>query len=138
MDSQNVVSIARAYPRATVAREVTAHQYAEVVKNRNTYRRLYDQNTAALAQARGQLEGLRQHMQVLESELAAHQAGVPTALLHDAMQLLHEMVADRAQFEADYGKCVRLPSSTIAFTGKAEVLIGRAAPLLTHMTAASE
>ena len=135
MDSQNVVSIARAYGRQPANREVTAHQYAEVVKNRNTYRRLYDQNTAALAQARGHMEGLRQQMRDLERELDAHRAGAPLALLHDAMQMLTDMVTGTRAEERELGAIgVRLPSATTAHLNEGEALIDRAAPLVSRLS----
>jgi hypothetical protein len=133
MDSQNVVPIARAYGRQQANREVTAHQYAEVVKSRNTYRRLYDQNTAALAQTRGQLYAAQQHLQALEKELAAHRAGQPLSILHDAMQMLTDMVTGTRQEERELGAIgVTLPAASTQHVAASEALISRAAPLLTH------
>jgi len=134
MDSQNVVSIARAYSRAPAAREATAHQYAEVVKSRNTYRRLYDQNTSALSQARGDLYAARRTIEVLERELAAHRAGEPLAILHDAMTMLSDMVTGTRQEERELGAIgVTLPAASTQHVAASEALISRAAPLLTHV-----
>ena len=131
MDSQNVVSIARAYSRAPAAREVTAHQYAEVVKSRNTYRRLYDQNTSALSQARGDLYAARRTIEVLERELAAHRAGEPLAILGEAMTMLTDMVTGTRKEERELSAIgVRLPSVATEHLTQGEALIGRAAPLL--------
>ncbi|GGX32574.1 hypothetical protein GCM10007242_44370 [Pigmentiphaga litoralis] len=132
MDSQNVVPIARAYSRQPAIREVTAHQYAEVVKSRNTYRRLYDQNTAALAQTRGQLYAAKQQLQALDKELAAHRAGQPLAILHDAMQMLTDMVTGTRQEERELGAIgVTLPAASTQHVAANEALISRAAFLLT-------
>lgn len=131
MNAQNIVPIGRAYARHPAAQQVTPQNFVELVKNRDMYRRLYDQNTAALAQARGQLYSAQQQLQALERELAAHRAGEPLAILADAMKMLTDMVTNTREDERALGAVgVRLPASSTQHTAAGEALISRAAPLL--------
>jgi hypothetical protein len=134
MNAQNIVPIGRAYARSPELPSVSGYQDAQVVTSRNTYRRLYDQNTAALAQARGQLYAAQQQLQALERELAAHRAGKPLEILAETMHLLHEMVTTTREDERALGAVgVRLPSAYTQHIAAGEALISRAAPLLTSV-----
>ncbi|GGX30360.1 hypothetical protein GCM10007242_41210 [Pigmentiphaga litoralis] len=138
MESQNVVSIARAYGRQPGAHQVTQHQYVEVLRNRDMYRRLYDQNTAALSQARGELYAAQQQIKTLERELDAHRAGEPLAILGEAMTMLTDMVTDTREDERALGAVgVRLPAASTQHVAAGEALISRAAPLLSHVKGAA-
>jgi hypothetical protein len=135
MNAQNIVPIGRAYARSPELLSVSGYQHAQVVKSRNTYRRLYDQNTAALAQARGQLYAAQQQIVALERELTAHRAGKPLEILAETMHLLHEMVTTTRDDERALGAFgVRLPAASMQHTAAGEALISRAAPLLAPTT----
>jgi hypothetical protein len=132
MDTKNVVRHGHVCKGCAAPSQHTAHQYAEVVAARNTYQRLYHQNTAQLAQARIEVHKLREQVLRLEKELKLHQEGAPMALLEEAVKMMAGLSEDRQQFDRVMGGVVRLPAKTLEFAAQGEALVSRATPLLSY------